>query len=157
MNASLSFMAGVLIASLPAVSLLCLGSSCRLSQPHVVRSSRLRAVEFQTERDTATGTFTGRPGGGFEVLDVEAMRAASTFPIAPDDLIFRCQEVLAANVGTKDPSMLADEFEFAGPVVGPINKEQARTKRSVCSIPHLALTLALTLALAPVALALVST
>ena len=58
------------------------------------------------------------------MLDVDAMRAASTFPIAPDDLIFRCQEVLAANVGTKDPDMLADEFEFAGPVVGPINKEQ---------------------------------
>ena len=35
-----------------------------------------------------------------------------------------CQEVLAANVGTKDPDMLADDFEFAGPVVGPINKEQ---------------------------------
>jgi len=87
---------------------------------HNARSSELRAVAT----DRADGTFTGRPGGGFEVLDVEAMRAASTFPIAPDDLIFRCQEVLAANVGTKDPSMLADDFEFAGPVVGPINKEQ---------------------------------
>jgi hypothetical protein len=57
-------------------------------------------------------------------VDVEAMYEASTFPIAPADLIFRCQEVLAANVGTKDPDMLADDFEFAGPVVGPINKEQ---------------------------------
>ena len=85
--------------------------------PVATRSRSLRAVASQK-------TFTGRPGGDFEVLDVEAMRAASTFPIAPDDLIFRCQEVLAANVGTKDPDMLADDFEFAGPVVGPINKEQ---------------------------------
>ena len=84
--------------------------ACYSSIPRAVaRSPSPCAVA--TER--APGTFTGRPGGGFEVVDVEAMRAASTFPIAPDDLIFRCQEVLAANVGTKDPSMLADDFEFA--------------------------------------------
>ena len=86
--------------------------------------ARARAVRAVATDPRAEKTFTGRPGGDFEVLDVEAMRAASTFPIAPDDLIFRCQEVLAANVGTKDPDMLADDFEFAGPVVGPINKEQ---------------------------------
>ena len=74
--------------------------------------------------ERAPKTFSGQPGGNFEVVDVDAMLAQSTFPIAPADLIFRCQEVLAANVGTKDPDMLADEFEFAGPVVGPINKEQ---------------------------------
>ena len=91
--------------------------------PVATRSRSLRAVAVDTPA-ASQKTFTGRPGGDFEVLDVEAMRAASTFPIAPDDLIFRCQEVLAANVGTKDPDMLADDFEFAGPVVGPINKEQ---------------------------------
>ena len=104
-----SGMAVVVLAALPAVSLLCLGSPCRPLVPHAIRASRVRA-QIQTEPES-TGTFTGRPGGGFEVLDVEAMRAASTFPIAPEDLIFRCQEVLAANVGTKDPSMLADDFE----------------------------------------------
>ena len=91
--------------------------------PVATRSRSLRAVAVDTPA-ASQKTFTGRPGGDFEVLDVEAMRAASTFPIARDDLIFRCQEVLAANVGTKDPDMLADDFEFAGPVVGPINKEQ---------------------------------
>eukprot|EP00929_Paragymnodinium_shiwhaense_P011011 TRINITY_DN11620_c0_g1_i4.p1 TRINITY_DN11620_c0_g1~~TRINITY_DN11620_c0_g1_i4.p1 ORF type:complete len:282 (+),score=39.77 TRINITY_DN11620_c0_g1_i4:58-903(+) len=59
-----------------------------------------------------------------EVVDREGMLAQSTFPIAPDELVKICHKVILAGIGTKDPSLLADDFEFAGPVVGPINKEQ---------------------------------
>lgn len=58
-----------------------------------------------------------------EVLDVEAMRAESKFPIPPDELIKLCHRVILAGIGTKDPSLLAEDFQFAGPVVGPISKE----------------------------------
>ena len=75
----------------------------------------------QTTRRTAV---TSEDAIGITVVDVEAMREASTFPIAPDDLIRRCQEVLVAGVGTEDPSMLAPSMEFAGPVVGPISRDQ---------------------------------
>ena len=96
-----------------AEAMACIFTAALLSHRLPCRSTPIRRVSglqaVAASDELAVGTFTGPPGGGFEVLDVEAMRAESTFPIAPDDLIFRCQEVLAANVGTKDPSMLADE------------------------------------------------
>jgi len=49
----------------------------------------------------------------------------STFAIKPDDLIQRCQEILAKGVGTKDNGAdFAEDFEFCAPVVGPIGKKE---------------------------------
>lgn len=62
------------------------------------------------------------PGGTF--LDEEAMLAQSTFPIKPDDLVARAKEVLGKGAGVDDPDLLADDFEFCAPVVGPIGKKQ---------------------------------
>lgn len=60
-----------------------------------------------------------------QILDTEATLSQSTFPISPVDLISRCQEVIAANLGTDDPaSFLSPKFEFVGPFDGPIGRKQ---------------------------------
>lgn len=61
------------------------------------------------------------------VVDTKAAYEASTFPIAPDDLIIRAKEVLGPDIsiGTKDGgACLADDFEFVAAVVGPIPKDE---------------------------------
>lgn len=58
-------------------------------------------------------------------LDEDAQLAASTFPIKPDALIQKAKEVIERGVGTKNSeSDLADDFTFAGPVVGPLSKKE---------------------------------
>lgn len=60
-------------------------------------------------------------------VDEAALFAASTFPIAPMQLIARGKEVLNPDValGQKDGgACLADDFEFVAAVVGPIGKDE---------------------------------
>lgn len=61
-------------------------------------------------------------------LDVSKTLAASKFPISPEALVERAKAVLAAEFGTlagADPdSLLADDFQFVAPVVGPLGKEE---------------------------------
>jgi len=61
-----------------------------------------------------------------EVLDevAEARRLNEAgFPISPEDLITRAKLYLAKNqYNVVDPDMLADNFTFSGPVVGPLGK-----------------------------------
>jgi hypothetical protein len=68
-----------------------------------------------------TASITKVPGGEF--IDADAMVAASTFAIKPADLIQLTKEVLLKGVGLDDESVLADNFEFCAPVVGPLPKE----------------------------------
>eukprot|EP00931_Biecheleriopsis_adriatica_P067133 TRINITY_DN41320_c0_g1_i1.p1 TRINITY_DN41320_c0_g1~~TRINITY_DN41320_c0_g1_i1.p1 ORF type:complete len:280 (+),score=57.19 TRINITY_DN41320_c0_g1_i1:34-873(+) len=49
--------------------------------------------------------------------------AEAGFPIEPDELILRAKLYLAKNqYSIEDPSMLAENFTFCGPVVGPMDK-----------------------------------
>mmetsp|Transcript_6149 Transcript_6149/g.7557 ORF Transcript_6149/g.7557 Transcript_6149/m.7557 type:complete len:249 (+) Transcript_6149:26-772(+) len=60
-------------------------------------------------------------------LDEEAMLAESTFPIKPDDLMKRVKYILSdeCGIGTKDGGeCLAEDFEFAAAVIGPIGREE---------------------------------
>jgi hypothetical protein len=60
-------------------------------------------------------------------LDTEALFAASSFAIKPNDLVVRAKEILspAIGIGTKDNgACLADDFEFCAAVVGPIPKDE---------------------------------
>ena len=64
-----------------------------------------------------------RPGG--DILSEEdeaALLAKSTFPIAPDDLILKCKDVIIAQSGIQDgsidESIYADDFRFCAPFVG---------------------------------------
>lgn len=56
--------------------------------------------------------------------DAAGMVASNGFPIAPDMLILQAKKVLAANNGCDDPDLLADDFKFVAPVVGPLSKKE---------------------------------
>lgn len=45
-------------------------------------------------------------------------------PFPESVMIQLAKGVLAADTGTKDPDLLADEFTFCGPFVGPLNKNE---------------------------------
>mmetsp|Transcript_38380 Transcript_38380/g.90247 ORF Transcript_38380/g.90247 Transcript_38380/m.90247 type:complete len:289 (+) Transcript_38380:44-910(+) len=50
--------------------------------------------------------------------------AAAAFPIPPEELIMRAKNYLAKNqYSVVEPDLLADNFTFCGPVVGPLSKE----------------------------------
>jgi hypothetical protein len=61
------------------------------------------------------------------IVDEAGLLAKSDFPIKPDELIKLAKVYLAYNQGVDKPELLAEEFEFAGPVVGPLTKQQYLT------------------------------
>lgn len=58
-----------------------------------------------------------------QMVDETGMMAESDFPIAPDELIMKAKIYLAYDSGVKKPELLSDKFEFVGPVVGPLSKD----------------------------------
>merc|ERR1712118_387964 len=48
----------------------------------------------------------------------------SSFPIKPDALVTKAKDFLGANNGCDKPELMAEDFEFAGPVVGPLSKSK---------------------------------
>ena len=65
-----------------------------------------------------------RLGRAGTLIKTEARLAASGFPISHIMLKERLKAVLALGVGTEDPSILRDDFEFCAPVVGPLCKDE---------------------------------
>lgn len=59
-----------------------------------------------------------------EEVDTEGLLETSKFPISEEDLIRLTKAVLATNNGCDMPELLADDFEFIAPVVGPLSKEE---------------------------------
>lgn len=57
-------------------------------------------------------------------LDIDKMVDASTFPIAPNDLINRCKEVIDNDFGLLNEDDLSESFQFIFPVVGPLTKTE---------------------------------
>lgn len=60
-------------------------------------------------------------------LDVAATLKQSKFPISPEQLMQKARDVLRAEFGTKtsqDASLLAEDFQFVAPIVGPLNKAE---------------------------------
>jgi len=60
-------------------------------------------------------------------VDVGAAYDASTFPIAPEDLVIRAKQVMGPDIGigTKDDgACLADDFVFCAAVVGPLPRDE---------------------------------
>ena len=81
---------------------------------------RMRAIEAETvsvESEKVTAFYAD------QMVDEAGMLAQSTFPIAPEDLIAKCKLILAKNNGGEDPSLLAADFKFVAPVVGPLKKD----------------------------------
>lgn len=77
---------------------------------------RLQAFATSSRKSTSLG---------IQILDTDATLKQSTFPIAPEDLIQLCQEVIADNLGTSNPTKyLSPDFEFVGPFDGPLGRTQ---------------------------------
>ena len=100
-------------------------------------SARQQARQPLRSGDGRPGSSAGRLGASlidkvsyaetkgtlFDTVDEESMLQQSTFPIKPADLIQLTKEFLAANNGCDKPELLADDFTFAGPVVGPLPRD----------------------------------
>lgn len=60
-------------------------------------------------------------------LDVDATMAQSKFPLEPADLLDKAKTVLGCEFGTAagaDDSVLAEDFQFVAPIVGPLSKTE---------------------------------
>ena len=84
------------------------------------KSNPLTAVGENADEVENKNVLTNPKAIGGTFVDEEAMLAKSTFAIKPDDLVELTKKVLSAGIGTEDPDMLADDFEFCAPVVGPL-------------------------------------
>lgn len=64
---------------------------------------------------------TGRSIGE---IDQAQTLARSSFPIKPDVLVGKAKHILTTMFGTLEPEVLADDFRFVAPVVGPLGKHE---------------------------------
>lgn len=96
-----------------------------LSRAAVQRTSRLLAsVAEPTVAGAAAKDVFADQRGNLALLDAEAMLAAQAFPMSPDELIAKAKDFISADYGGADTSWLADDFQFVGPFVGPLNRQQ---------------------------------
>jgi len=87
------------------------------SKRPIVRTKAIEAETVSVESEKVTAFYAD------QMVDEAGMLAQSTFPIAPEDLIAKCKLILAKNNGGEDPSLLAADFKFVAPVVGPLKKD----------------------------------
>ena len=59
-----------------------------------------------------------------DILDEASMLSKSSFPINPQDLVEKTKEVIRMKFACEKPSLLADDFLFVFPVVGPLRKQE---------------------------------
>jgi len=101
---------------------------CRAPIVHKCRgfkTSTPRSHVITAAASTEVSESTSAPEKYADFLDEEALLAQSTFPIKPDDLILKAKDWLKnAGQGVYEDSSMSDDFEFVGPVVGPLGKEE---------------------------------
>ena len=98
------------------------GSQRGVPSRHSNPASSNRALLTKQEEVQYSERPTGEPSM-FDVVDEQKMLEENPFPIKPDELIRLTKEFLALNNGCDKPEILAEDFTFAGPVVGPLPKE----------------------------------
>eukprot|EP00088_Acartia_fossae_P006457 TRINITY_DN12968_c0_g2_i1.p1 TRINITY_DN12968_c0_g2~~TRINITY_DN12968_c0_g2_i1.p1 ORF type:complete len:276 (+),score=62.19 TRINITY_DN12968_c0_g2_i1:46-873(+) len=59
-----------------------------------------------------------------DILDETATKQASNFTIPEDQLIAKAKEIVMKNIGCDQPELLADDFLFIFPIVGPLKKAE---------------------------------
>ena len=62
--------------------------------------------------------------GNLDVIDEKAMLENSDFPIGTDELVRKTKLFIENKYGAEDKSTLDAKFEFIGPFVGPLNRDQ---------------------------------
>ena len=101
-------------------------ASSRVAQTTNRRSVSSRAVTSPAGGVSAPAADANADIADFlatQMVDEAAMLAASTFPIAPEVLIASTKRILAKNNGAGEPNLLASDFKFVAPVVGPLPKD----------------------------------
>lgn len=84
-------------------------------------------VAWHAQRCSNEPVYHAEGKGAEGELDVEAMLARSAFPFKPEALLSKAREVLDSEFGTAascDGSILAEDFQFVAPVVGPLSKKE---------------------------------
>ena len=82
------------------------------------------AEAYEKEMAKAAPAAEGGSTAGFnEYPDEAALIAAAGFPVAPETLIATAKEFLDSNNGIDKRELFAADFQFAGPVVGPIDED----------------------------------
>ncbi|CAE8594506.1 unnamed protein product [Polarella glacialis] len=86
-----------------------------------------------TQRSTAASTSdalddlppAAKAWAAANFVDESKEFAAHPFPFAPQELVARSKRILALNIGFpgEEGGLMAEDFEFAGPVVGPLSKQ----------------------------------
>ena len=100
----------------------CAVHSLRLSSArHIVRS---RSSPPAMAVATPPATQLSEERGNLALLDESGMLAAQEFPISPEELVSKAKDFISADYGADDTSLLADDFQFIGPFVGPLTKQQ---------------------------------
>ena len=94
-----------------------------LSSPRAHPASRntRKSASRNTRKSAALVRAEQHPNPSlYDVIDEEKMLRESTFPIKPEELIELTKNNLRKGFANID---LAEDFEFIGPVVGPLSKE----------------------------------
>jgi hypothetical protein len=99
----------------------------RASAPSTRSSKSARANASEMTSTTASQDLdidAPDPSAIYDVVDEDEMLygASNTFPIKPDELVVKCKSALRAGFANIGDS-LAEDFEFIGPVVGPLPRD----------------------------------
>ena len=117
--------ASIRVARAPASARGVARGCARVNARHASKRPIVR-MKMAIEADAETVSVESEKVTAFyadQMVDEAGMLAQSTFPIAPEDLIAKCKLILAKNNGGEDPSLLAADFKFVAPVVGPLKKD----------------------------------
>eukprot|EP00471_Norrisiella_sphaerica_P001895 CAMPEP_0184478882 /NCGR_PEP_ID=MMETSP0113_2-20130426/776_1 /TAXON_ID=91329 /ORGANISM="Norrisiella sphaerica, Strain BC52" /LENGTH=286 /DNA_ID=CAMNT_0026856813 /DNA_START=113 /DNA_END=973 /DNA_ORIENTATION=+ len=57
-------------------------------------------------------------------VDEKSSLSKSNFPVKAETLIANAKKICATKFGTEDPTLLAEDFQFIFPVVGPLDKTE---------------------------------
>ena len=88
------------------------------------RGSAVIMTQFAEERGNLALTQFAEERGNLALLDSEAMLASHGFPFTPTELVAKAQDFISADYGADDTAMLADDFTFVGPFIGPLTRQQ---------------------------------
>jgi len=109
----------------PLLALAAIASSAAIRLPiPILRTRMVNMVSTRTRMVNMVSTQLADQRGTLALLDADAMLVEQQFPFSPDELISRAKEFISADYGAADTSLLADEFQFVGPFVGPLTKQQ---------------------------------
>jgi len=90
-----------------------------------------KALKFHEQRYSNDPVYAANPGFELDISEIDAAATLkkSTYPISPKALIAKCKTIIANEFGTRvggqsPDELLADDFHFVAPIVGPLVKSE---------------------------------